>query len=146
MSETTLVQEFAVSAEQLYDAIADQDGMGAWMGAKISVPVRGPAGSDGKPGLVGTVRRVHAGPLAFDEKIVEAVAPRFLAYQICSPLPLLKHHRGEMRIESLGAGRSRLTWHIVLEMKLPLLGDLVLGPLGLSIKAALKRLARRLSN
>lgn len=113
--------------------------MSAWMGAKISVPVRG------KDGLVGTVRRIHAGPISFDEKIVEVQAPHFLAYQICSPLPLLKHHRGEMRVEALAEGRSRLTWKIVLELKPAFVGGLVLGPLGMTIDKALKRLARRLA-
>jgi len=134
------VQEFAVSADKLFAAIADQDGMSAWMGAKISVPVRG------KDGLVGTVRRVHLGPVSFDERIVEAEAPRFLAYQICSAMPLLQHHRGELRVESLGEGRSRLTWHIVLQLKPSFISPLVAGPLGLTIKQALKRLSGRLTH
>src|SRR5688572_11017485 len=101
--------------------------MSAWMGAKISVAKRG------DNGLVGTVRRVHLGMKSFDERIVEAKPPSFLAYQISSPVPLLSHHRGEMRVESLGPQRARLSWHIVLELKPAFMGPLVLGPLGLTL-------------
>jgi uncharacterized protein YndB with AHSA1/START domain len=140
VTEITLVQDFAVPAERVYEALADQDRMGDWMRAQISVPTRG------KDGLVGTVRRIHLGPASFDERIVECEPPRFIAYQIVTRVPLLRHHRGEMRIESNGEGQARLTWRIVLDMKPAFVGALVRGPLVLAIKRAVERLARSLAH
>jgi uncharacterized protein YndB with AHSA1/START domain len=139
VGETKIVREFSVSAERLYDALADQDAMGSWMRAKISVPVRGTGG------LVGTVRRVHAGKVVLDERIVACERPRFLAYELVPPLPLLQRHRGELRIEPLAAGGARLTWHILLELKFGL-DALLLRVLNRTIDAALARLDRRLQH
>ena len=137
VSETKIVREFSVSPERLFEALADQDAMGSWMGAKISVPVRG------ANGLVGTVRRIHAGRVTLDERIVACEAPRFMAYELVPPKPLLKRHRGELRVEPLAGGRSRVTWHIVLELRFGL-DALLLGVLNRSIDTALGRLQRRL--
>jgi uncharacterized protein YndB with AHSA1/START domain len=140
MSETVITREFSVSAERLYEALADQDKMSSWIGAKVSVPVRGANGA-----LVGTVRRIHVGLVIFDERI-EAVEPaRSITYAVVPPMPLLRHHLGQMRIEPLGPHRSRLTWRIQLELALG--ADRVVGPvLGRVLALGLARLARRLSN
>lgn len=108
------------------------------MGSKISVPVRG------TDGLVGTVRRIHVGPASFDERIVEAQRPTLIAYTICSPMPLLVKHRGELRVAPLDARRSRVTWDIELVMKSALVGAVMKPVLTLALGAALKRLAARL--
>jgi uncharacterized protein YndB with AHSA1/START domain len=136
VGQITVVHDFAASAERVFEALADQERMGSWMGAQISVPTRG------KDGLVGTVRRIHLGPTSFDERIVECEPPRFIAYQIVTRVPLLQRHRGEMRLEPQGQGHTRLTWHIVLELKPAFVGALVLVPLELTVKRALARLAR----
>lgn len=140
MAEITLVQDFAVPAERVYAALADQDRMGDWMRAQISVPTRG------KDGLVGTVRRIHLGPTSFDERIVACEPPRFIAYQIVTPLPLLQSHRGEMRIEPHGQGHARLTWSILLDMRPAFVGTLVRGALALMLKRGLGRLARSIAS
>jgi uncharacterized protein YndB with AHSA1/START domain len=138
MSETTISREFGVSAQRLYDALADQDILGSWLGATVSVRVRG------THGLVGTVRRIHLGPVSFDERIAVADSPHAIDYAIVPPVPLLRHHRGELRIEALGPSRSRLTWRIAL--KLALGADIVVLPMvkqGLSL--ALTRLSKLLA-
>jgi uncharacterized protein YndB with AHSA1/START domain len=140
VKEITLVHDFTAPVDRVFAALADQDNMGAWMGAQISVPTRG------KDGLVGTVRRVHLGPTWLDERIVECEPPRFIAYQIVTRVPLLQRHRGEMRIEPLGEGHARLTWHIVLELKPAFVGGLLLGPIELSLKRGLRRLSRTLTH
>lgn len=140
VSDIILRQDFAVSAERVFDALADQDNMGSWMGAKITVPVR----SEG--GLVGTVRRVHAGVITFDERIVEAERPRSIAYQISSPVPLLAKHRGEIEVESLGPRSARVTWTITLQLRPGFVGAPVRGVLSLLIRRALKRLAAQLAS
>ncbi|MET0286547.1 MAG: SRPBCC family protein [Polyangiales bacterium] len=139
MSEAIISREFPVSAQRLYDAIADQDKLGSWLGAKVSVPVRG----DG--GLVGTVRRVHLGPFSFDERIASTESPCSLDYSIVPPMPLLKHHRGEMRIEALGPERSRLQWRVVLELQLGA-HHVVLPVLKGVLSVGLGRLAKRLAH
>jgi uncharacterized protein YndB with AHSA1/START domain len=139
MSEATITREFSVSAQRLYDAIADQDQCGSWLGAKVSVPVRGP------DGLVGTVRRIHLGPFTFDERIASTEPARSLDYSIVPPMPLLKHHRGEMRIEALGPERSRLQWRVVLELSAGA-HHVVLPVLKGVLSVSLGRLAKQLAN
>jgi uncharacterized protein YndB with AHSA1/START domain len=139
VSELRLQQDFPVSAERLYDALADQEGMSAWMGSKITVRERGASG------LVGTVRRIHLGPASFDERIVEAQRPSRIVYRICSPVPLLAHHRGELQIEALGERASRVTWRVELALRPSFVGAPVRAGLGLVLRVALERLARRLS-
>ena len=139
VSKINLSQDFEVSAERVYDALADQDGMSAWMGGKITVPVR----SEG--GLVGTVRRIHLGPASFDERIVEAERPSLIAYTISSPVPLLARHRGEIRVLPLDARRSRVTWQVELVLKPAFVGAGVRPLLSRLLGAGLKRLAAKLS-
>jgi uncharacterized protein YndB with AHSA1/START domain len=138
VSQINLSQDFDVSAERVYDALADQDGMSAWLGGKISVPVRV------NGGLVGTVRRIHVGPASFDEQIVEAERPHLIAYTISSPVPLLVKHRGELRVSSLDARRSRVTWQVELVLAPEVLGLGVRPLLSLVLGAGLKRLAAKL--
>jgi uncharacterized protein YndB with AHSA1/START domain len=138
--EITVTHDFAAPVERVFAALADQDGMGAWMRARISVPTRG------ADGLVGTVRRIHLGPTSFDERIIACEPPGFIAYQIVTPLPLLRRHRGEMRVEAQGEGRTRLTWHIVMELEPAIIGALVLKPLGLTLKRGLTRLSEQLTH
>lgn len=138
MSDVTVHQTFRAPAERVFDALADQDSMAGWMGGKISVPVRGEAG------LVGTVRRIHLGPWALDERILEADRPRYIAYRIVSRVPGMARHHGELRIESASATEVRVTWRVALEMKVPVVGMLARQVLKLVLSNGLKRLARNL--
>lgn len=139
VSELTLVQDFHAPAERVFLALADQERMGEWMRAKISVPVRGPNG------LVGTVRRIHVGLRSLDERIVECEAPRFIAYEIVTPVPLLRRHRGEVRVESLDAARSRVRWRVVMDFEPRFVGGLVVAVLRAVMGRALARLAKSVS-
>lgn len=131
-------QQIAASAERVYDALADQDNMGSWMGAKITIPTRG------ETGLVGTIRRVHLGPASFDERILEAERPSHIAYTIIGKLPALIHHRGELQIVSESDQLTNVDWRVELKFSNPLLGVIVKGVLSLVLTVALKRLARKL--
>jgi uncharacterized protein YndB with AHSA1/START domain len=139
VSEITIVQDFAAPIERVFAALADQERMGSWMGAKISVAQRGPSG------LVGTVRRIHIGPATLDERIEEVEAPHFIAYRIVSPLPLLRHHRGEQRLEALSPDRARLRWRIVMELRPAFLSPLLLSSIKFTVERALGRLAHSLT-
>jgi len=138
VSDIILRQDFTVSADRVFDALADQDAMGSWMGAKISVPSRG------EDGLVGTVRRVHLGPVGFDEQIIEAERPTRIVYQISSPVPLLVKHRGEIQVEAVGDRQSRVTWRVELKLQPDVVGAFVRPVLSMALSAALKRLAAHL--
>lgn len=139
MATITLSKDFDISAERLFDALADQDRMGRWMGAKITVPVRG------ANGLVGTVRRIHLGAVSFDEEITHADRPRSLRYRVVRGVPFLEQHHGEVIVSPLSVARSRLTWTIELSLTLPLLAPLSLQGLGAILRRALGRLEAQLS-
>jgi uncharacterized protein YndB with AHSA1/START domain len=134
-----LSKDFDLPAEQLFDALADQGGMGRWMGVRISVPVRG------AEGLVGTVRRIHLGLVSFDEEITHAERPHSLRYRVIRGVPLLRHHRGELVIAPLSATQSRLTWTVELSLAVPLLASLSLQSLAATLRRALGRLQTQLN-
>jgi uncharacterized protein YndB with AHSA1/START domain len=139
MSAIVLQQDFTVPPTRVFDALADQDTMGNWMGGKISVPVR----SD--TGLVGTVRRIHVGPFSFDERILEAERPSHIAYRIIGTAPWVAHHHGELNVEPLPSERTRVTWRVELELKPALLGMIARRVLSLVLRSGLRRLATQLS-
>jgi uncharacterized protein YndB with AHSA1/START domain len=134
-----IVQEFRVSAEQVFDALADQENSGSWMGAKISVAARG------EHGLVGTVRRVHLGPTHFEERILEAERPRHIGYAIVSTVPGLVRHRGDVYVQRKGEEQAEVTWRVDMVLRPALLTMIVRALLSFVIARALKRLDRQLS-
>jgi hypothetical protein len=109
----TFEESFAVPPDVLWAAISDHEGMSDWSGARVTI-VAGPA-----DGGVGTVRRVHARGLSFDEEVVYADAPRRLVYRIVRGLPLLTFHRGEILIEPWGRTGSQLRWSILISHAVP---------------------------
>jgi hypothetical protein len=124
-----LEQEVAASPERLWAAIVDHEGMSRWLDARVSVVAR-------REGTgVGTVRRIRARGIVIDEEVVYADAPAEgrpgrLVYRIVRGAPV-RFHRGEMLVEPLPGGRSRLRWDIVLASGIPgvaRLGVLALGP------------------
>jgi hypothetical protein len=109
--------ELGASPDRVWAAITDHEGMGRWLDARVSLLARSANGG------VGTVRRVHARGLRIDEEVVYADAPvgdrpGRLVYRIVRGLPV-RFHRGEMLVERVGDGRSRLTWDVVLSSAVP---------------------------
>jgi len=137
MPQLSLSRTFAVPQARVFAALADQDRMGAWMGAEISVPVR-------TPDLVGTVRRIHAGPMRFDERIVAVDPGRFIAYEICTPLPGLVRHHGTLHVDARGPEQSHVRWDIEMEFSVPLMGHAVLAGLRLLCTRGLAKLEQQL--
>jgi len=111
-SHTTLVENFPVPPEVLFDVLSDHEGMSDWIGARISV-VSGPA-----DGGVGTIRRIH-GPAAIDEEVTYAVRPHRIVYRIVRGLTIVRFHRGEILIEPWGQTGSQLTWDIRMDSVIP---------------------------
>ena len=110
-------RDLGASAQDVWGAITDHEGMGRWLDARVSVVSRSGAGA------VGTVRRVKARGLAIDEEVVYADPPAEgrpgrLVYRIVRGLPI-RFHRGEMLVEQLGARRSRLSWDVRMESAVP---------------------------
>ena len=138
VGEITIKRTFDTSAERLFDALADQQNMARWMGGRITVPVQGPGG------LVGTIRRMHLGPISMDEQIIGAERPYSLSYQIIRGIPALKHHLGELKLEPHGPERSDLTWRITFELTSPLLSSLILRAMRPTIERGLERLSKQL--
>ena len=130
----SIVESFAAPPEALFARLLDHEGMSDWMGARISV-LSGPP-----DGGAGTVRRVEARGLAFDEEITYVDAPRRMAYRIVGGVPLLRFHRGEILVEPWGKTGAELTWDILLDAPVPGLASVLLGAVGASIRTGLGRL------
>ncbi|MGF1468825.1 MAG: SRPBCC family protein [Sandaracinaceae bacterium] len=128
-----VVERFAVPPGTLFEALVDHEGMSAWLGAKVTV-LRGDGG-------VGTVRRLHLGPVVLDEEITYADAPRRLVYRVVrGDAGLLRFHRGEVVVEAWGRTGSTVRWDVLLDTVVPGASR----PLELALGAVLRRGLRRL--
>lgn len=138
-ARTTLTESFAVPPERLWEALSDHAGMTEWLGSRVSV-VAGPA-----DGGVGTVRRIHAGPLAVDEQVTYADPPRRMVYRVVRGAPMLRFHRGEILIEPWGETGCNLTWDILVDSPVPGLARGLAAGIESAIRGGLGRLRERLS-
>jgi uncharacterized protein YndB with AHSA1/START domain len=134
-----LTHEFSSPAERVFAALDDHANMGSWLGSRISVVKRADDGG------VGTVRRIHAPLGHFDEEIVERDVPSRMVYRIVSRVPGLSFHRGEIKVDAAGPGRSVVRWHVQIDSKLPGFSGLILRVVGFALKRGLVRLDRQLA-
>jgi uncharacterized protein YndB with AHSA1/START domain len=139
-ARATFVESFAVPPDELFAVLRDHEGMSDWVGARVSV-VAGPA-----DGGVGTVRRVHARGLAFDEEVTYCDPPRRLVYRIVRGLPGLRFHRGEMLVEPWGRTGSQLTWDILVDSHVPGMAHAIIAVLRPAIRAGLSSLRAKLAS
>jgi hypothetical protein len=137
-NDILVTHDFAVPAERVFAALDDHASMGRWMGGKITLAKRSADGG------VGTVRRIHLGVTAIDEEIVERQVPARIVYRIVAGVPFLKHHRGEVHVESRGPTSSQVRWHVDFQSRLPGVSGVLLPGLGAALKQGLKRLERQL--
>ncbi|MFT3922532.1 MAG: SRPBCC family protein [Myxococcales bacterium] len=137
-NDITIAHEFPNAPEIVFAALDDHANMGSWLGGKITVAKRVPDGG------VGTVRRIHLGPMNFDEEVIERQIPSRIVYRISRGVPFLRHHRGEIQVEPNGRGGARVRWNVALETTLPGVSGAFRSGLGLVLKQGLRRLERRL--
>lgn len=137
MAQRTLsfLARFDVPPPILWEVVTDHEGMKRWLGTPVKV-VAAPV-----DGGVGTVRRISAGPLALDEEVLVHEPPRRMVYRIVRGMPLLRYHRGEMRVEPWGEGGSQLEWDIVLASRVPGVAEGIAAVLGSRINRGLRTLS-----
>ena len=138
MSQVVIESDFSAPPEKVFQALSDNERMGSWLGARITVPI--PV----EGGAVGTVRRIHAGLIHIDEKILEHQPPHRIVYRIINRVPAVRDHRGEIRIVPGAAGGSTVRWSIYLDSPLPGVAALITRVLRVAIRAGLARLDKRL--
>jgi uncharacterized protein YndB with AHSA1/START domain len=131
--ELVLEEDFGVPSSRLWSAITDHEGMSKWAGGDVRIVARGDASG------VGVVRRISIGPLRIDEEVIYADAPRRLVYRVVRGIPV-RFHRGEMVIDSVGEGRSHLSWRILVSARAPGLARAVTSSLGPPLRMGLRQL------
>ncbi len=141
MSLRTLsfLAKYDVSAEQLWSALIDHESMGDWLDTRVSV-----IAGKGDGGL-GTVRRIHIGPISIDEEIIACDPPHRYVYRIVGGLPI-RHHQAEVRIVALGEGQSELHWTISIGSGVPGYAQTIAALLRPSINRGLRKLPRVLAS
>ncbi len=138
-AHATLVENFPVPPEVLFDVLSDHEGMSDWLGVRVSV-LRGP-----EDGGAGTVRRLRTPGGGIDEEVTYAVRPRRIAYRIVRGLPIVRFHRGEILIEPWGQTGSQLSWDIRMDSAVPGVARALTEIVGGQLRQAFSRLRRRLS-
>lgn len=138
-NDITIAHDFSAAPELVFAALDDHANMGSWMGGKVTLAKRAADGG------VGTVRRIHLGPTNIDEEVIERQVPSRIVYRISRGVPFLRHHRGEIHVQSDGKGGTRVRWNVAFESKVPGVSGPFRSGLGFVLKQGLKRLDRRLA-
>ena len=130
----TVHEEIRIQApiDQVFARVADHEGMRSWPGVKAATLLS--EGSPERNGL-GAVRRIKAGGVTIDEKVVHYEPPARLDYQITRGLPV--QHLGTVTLSEEG-GATTLRWHISLESRWPLVARLVAWRLRPGLRAAMR--------
>lgn len=116
---------------RVFEFLADHEGMATWPGVKASRVV-----TEGEPrnGL-GAIRRITAGGITLDEKIVRWDPPHGYDYTIIKGLPV--KHLGTVKLTETPAGVV-VSWNVQLESRLPFVARIVGFALGQGLPKALK--------
>lgn len=141
-NHTLIQKEFNCGINPLFDALADHNTMGVWLGADIHRTTDSTVKDEGLNGT-GSVRTIKMFGLPdFDETVVVFKKPSRIEYKITRGSPLRNHH-GIIEL-SEKAGIVNLEWNIRFDMAIPLTGALTAWILKTSIGGGLKKLKKEL--
>src|SRR5689334_19995770 len=110
-----------VSAEKVFDVIADHEGYTRLEGIKKSKLVK--TGATERNG-VGAVREIVAGGAWFQEEITTFERPKKLGYKIIKSKPPMDHEGGLVEITPTADGCD-VVWTTTLHVRIPLVGGLL---------------------
>jgi len=118
MGRAAVHRELVVRAplEQVFERLADHEGMADWPGVQRCKLVREGAPKNG----LGAVREITAYGLKLQEEVVRFDPPRGFDYSIVKGVPV--DHLGSISLRDEG-GATRLTWHVRIESRVPLLAQ-----------------------
>lgn len=120
--------------EFVFERITDHEDMRNWPGVKSCVLVETGTPRNG----LGAVRRITAGGLTLDEKVVQWEPPRRYDYTIVRGLPV--EHRGTVELVPRDGG-VELRWTVRMSSRIPFFAQIVGFTLRRGLKAALARFA-----
>jgi hypothetical protein len=121
--------------DEVFARITDHEGMARWPGVKRAQLII--EGSPTKNGL-GAVRRITAGGLTLDEKVVQWEPPARYDYMIVRGLPV--DHRGTVQLYAREGGVD-VEWTIDLRGRVPLVAEAVAIALRAGLGRALRHFA-----
>jgi uncharacterized protein YndB with AHSA1/START domain len=125
----------AAPIEHVFERITDHEAMRDWPGVaacRLIVP--------GEPrNGVGAVRRIRAGGVTLEEKVVRFEPPRRYDYTIIKGLPV--QHLGVVALAPV-AGGVEVQWRVSVSSRVPLMAQLVGVALRLALPRALRHFAR----
>jgi uncharacterized protein YndB with AHSA1/START domain len=139
--EINLEIDVDASPGQVWDVVADHEGMVAWM--PVAEVVRRKPGLK-EPNGVGAVRTIRARSAVIEEEITEFRAGECLAYRLIAGAPV-RDHRGELVLTPNGEG-CHLRWTIQCQCSIPLIGGWVERELRWPIEKRLERLKTKLDS
>jgi len=139
--DRTATTEVAASTDRVWQTLADHEGMSTW-GPGVKVTLERP-GAEERNGL-GAVRRVSLpGPMpAVVEEVTGFEPGRRLAYKALSGLPLRGYH-AEVTLDPVAGGRTRVTYRVYADRRLPLADGLMLTAMAHALLRLLTRAATR---
>lgn len=106
--------------EEVFEAISDHANYQRFPGVSYSALLE--EGTDERNGK-GALRRIHGGPVKFDERITEFERPTKMAYLIEHSSPVnMRHDRGEITLTAQG-DKTHVLWESEGHLEVPILGN-----------------------
>lgn len=142
-AQIDLEQAFNVPCEIVFPYFSDHQTFGQRVaGAPVTRIHSSPSAE--QPNGIGSVRRIGAGPIAFEETVVAFIENERIEYTISKGGPI-KDHLGTIVFSATDKG-CRINYHIELEGKLPLIAKPIAKLLEAGLKRNMAKLAQELGN
>jgi hypothetical protein len=132
-----VIEETGATPQQVFDLLADGPGWISWAGFD-EVVLAEPG--EPAPNGVGALRRIRMGRVRTVERVVGFEPPHRFAYELLSGLPV-RDYRGEVTLDPIPSGGTRITWRSSFRPGYPLAGPLQ----RYAVRRFLRRTARRLA-
>ncbi len=133
--------EIQGTQEEIFDAIADHEGLSAWFlpRARVTLIKTG----DGDRNGLGAIREIGNGPFVGHEEVVRYEHPDLLHYRVIKGLPM-RRHLGVINVRPLRSGTVELTWEVEFEATIWGIGWVLRAVVDGALKSGLARLPAHL--
>lgn len=124
-----------VPRRKVFALFADHHRFGKLLGAPVK---RIKDSHQADPNGIGSVRRIGIGPVGLEETVTNFEPDSLIEYTITSMSPI-RNHLGRIRFEDTPEGKTRVSYTISFEDRLPFTGKVVSAALEQGIRRGIKR-------
>ncbi len=136
-----IIQDFEVSASKVFYFFADHERLSEIYPGAFKRIQYGEDSTDANS--KGSIRRIINFPLMIEETVTTYLPVSMIEYKITAGEGPIKNHKGIIKVNDLGSGKSRLDYKITFDEKIPLVGFVIKNILEKVIGDGVRKLARK---